>query len=85
MVTFNYVIKDHLGIHARPVYALVKEAGKLGSMITICKGEKKGNAKKIFEVMSLAAKQNDEINVIVEGDTEAADAEVMKAFFENNL
>lgn len=85
MVSFNYVIRDRLGIHARPAGILIKEAGKLESKITICKGTKKGNAKKIFEVMGLAAKQNDEITVMVEGDTEAADAEVLRAFFENNL
>ena len=49
MVSFNYVIKDELGIHARPAGMLVKEV-------------------KNFE-----------------GDTEAADAEVIKAFFEANL
>ena len=46
MVTFKYVIKDELGIHARPAGLLVKEAGKLGSKITIEKGGKKGDAKK---------------------------------------
>lgn len=47
MVSFNYVIKDELGIHARPAGLLVKEAAKLGSKITICKGEKKGDAKNL--------------------------------------
>lgn len=85
MVTFNYVIKDELGIHARPAGLLVKEAGKLGSKVTIEKGSKKGDAKKIFGIMSLGVKHNDEITVTVEGDTEKEDAEVIKAFFENNL
>lgn len=85
MVSFNYVIKDELGIHARPAGLLVKEAAKLGSKVTITKGEKTGDAKKIFSLMGLAVKHNDEITVSVEGDTEAADAEVIKAFFENNL
>lgn len=53
MVSFNYVIKDELGIHARPAGLLVKEAGKLGSTITICKGEKKGDAKKSSESWDL--------------------------------
>ena len=85
MVSFNYVVTDELGIHARPAGLLVKEAGKLGSKITVCKGEKKGDAKKIFGIMGLAVKQNDEVTITVEGDTEEADAEVIKAFFENNL
>ena len=85
MVTFKYVIKDELGIHARPAGLLVNEAGKLGSKITIEKGEKKGDAKKIFGLMGLGVKQNDEITVTVEGDTEEADADVIKTFLENNL
>lgn len=85
MKTFNYTIKDELGIHARPAGLLVKEAGKLGSKITIEKGGKKGDAKKIFGLMGLGVKQNDEITVTVEGDTEEADAEVIKTFLENNL
>lgn len=85
MVSFNYVIKDELGIHARPAGLLVKEAGKLGSKITICKGEKKGDAKKIFGIMGLAVKHNDEITVTVEGDTEEADAQVIRNFLESNL
>ncbi|WP_373215678.1 HPr family phosphocarrier protein [Ruminococcus sp. 5_1_39BFAA] len=85
MVSFHYVIKDKLGIHARPAGLLVREAAKLNSKITICKGAKSGDARKVFNVMALAVKENDEIVVNVEGDTEEADAEVMKAFFENNL
>lgn len=85
MVKFNYVIKDALGIHARPAGLLVKEAAKLGSKITIKKGEKSGDAKKIFGIMGLGVKQNDEVVIEVEGNTEQEDAEVIKAFFENNL
>lgn len=35
--------------------------------------------------MGLGVKQNDEITVTVEGDTEEADADVIKTFLENNL
>lgn len=85
MISFSYIIKDPLGLHARPAGLLVKEAAKLQSKITLSKGGKSGDAGKIFSVMSLAVKQNDEVTVSVEGETEAADAEVMKEFFENNL
>ena len=81
MVSFTYVIKDKLGIHARPGLLLVQEAGKLTSDITIFKGTKSGDAKHMFCVMNLAAKQGDQ----VEGDNEVADAEVMRNFLEDNL
>lgn len=85
MVSFTYVIKDKLGIHARPGLLLVQEAGKLTSNITINKGAKSGDAKWMFCVMNLAVKQGDQITVQVEGENEAADAEVMKNFLEHNL
>ena len=85
MVSFTYVIKDKLGIHARPGLLLVQEAGKLTSDITIVKVAKNGDAKRMFCVMNLAVKQGDQITVQVEGKNEAADAEVMKNFLEHNL
>ena len=85
MVSFTYVIKDKLGIHARPGLLLVQEAGKLTSNITINKGAKSGDAKRMFCVMNLAVKQGDQITVQVEGENEATDAEVMKNFLEHNL
>lgn len=85
MVSFTYVIKDKLGIHARSGLLLVQEAGKLTSNITINKGAKSGDAKRMFCVMNLAVKQGDQITVQVEGENEAADAEVMKNFLEHNL
>lgn len=85
MVSFNYMVKDELGIHARPASLLVKMTSKLTSKVTICKGEKKGDAKKIFGIMALAVKCGDEVTITVEGENEAADAENIKKFFEENL
>ena len=40
MKTFEYTIKDSVGIHARPAGLLVKEIKRFGSKVTISKGEK---------------------------------------------
>jgi phosphocarrier protein HPr len=85
MVSFTYIIKDKFGIHARPGLLLVQEAGKLTSNITIFKGTDSGDAKRMFCVMNLAVKQEDQITVHVEGENEEADAEVMREFLKNNL
>lgn len=53
MKKFNYVIKDEIGIHARPAGLLVKEAKKYESTITIRKGEKTAEAKKLMALISL--------------------------------
>lgn len=85
MLEFNYVIKDELGIHARPAGLLVKEAKGFESKITIAKGEKSTDATRLMTLMGLGVKQNDEISVMIEGADEAAAYEAMKAFFEKEL
>lgn len=85
MQSFTYVIKDELGIHARPAGLLVKEAKQFTSTITLECGGKKAVAKGLMGVMGMAVKQGNEVTVTVEGEDEEAAATAMKAFFENNL
>ena len=85
MEKFTYVITDPSGIHARPAGLLVKEAGKFASKLTISKGSKKGDLKRIFGVMALGVKKGEEIEVTCEGADEAAAASALAAFFKANL
>ncbi len=85
MKEFSYKIKDELGIHARPAGLLVKEAAKFSSAITVEKGEKSGDAKRIFAVMGLGVKCNDMVRVKIEGSDEAEAEAVLLKFFEENL
>ncbi|MCI9447387.1 MAG: HPr family phosphocarrier protein [Lachnospiraceae bacterium] len=85
MQKFSYVIKDEVGIHARPAGLLVKEAKKYESEIRIVKDAKAAAATKLMAVMGLGVKCGDTVDVEVEGADEAAACEGMKTFFENNL
>ena len=85
MKSFNYIINDEEGLHARPARLLVKEAGKLTSVVTVDKAGLQGNAKKIFAVMSLCVKQGDEVTIMVEGEEEDSDVCILENFFKNNL
>jgi phosphocarrier protein len=85
MKNFQYVIKDELGIHARPAGLIVKEATKFSSSITIQKGEKAVDAKKLFSLMSLGAKKTDTITLTIDGEDEAAAYEALKQLLEANL
>ena len=85
MKKFNYVIKDEVGIHARPASELVKEAKKYSSTITIIKGDKSAVATKLMAVMSLGVKCGEEITVTVEGEDEDTAVEKMKDFMEANM
>ena len=73
MQSFTHVIKDPLGLHARPAGLLVKAAAGYTSAVTITAPTGKADAKRIMAVMRLAAKQGMELTITCEGaDEEAA-------------
>lgn len=85
MKTFEYTITDPEGIHARPAGELVKEAKNFESSITIEKDGKSGDAKKIFTVMGLCAKQGHTLKITVDGSDEDAAADALEKFLKENL
>lgn len=85
MKSFDYVIKDEVGIHARPAGLLVKEAKNYDSKITVCKGDKSAEATKLMALMAMGVKCGDTVTVQVEGGDEEATFASIKDFFENNL
>lgn len=85
MIKFEYVIKDELGLHARPAGELIKECSKFNCEITITHGEKKVSAKKIFAVMGLAAKQSHNLEFSFDGDDENEASKHIEEFLKNNL
>lgn len=84
-MTFNYVIKDEVGIHARPAGELVKCAKGLDSKVTVSCNGKTAEATKLMMLMGLGVKKGMEVSVNVEGDNSEADGETLRNFFENNL
>lgn len=85
MKTFEYTIKDELGIHARPAGLLVKAAKGLDSKVTIDKDGKSADATKLFAIMGLGVKNADTIKITVDGGDEEASAKAMEEFFSANL
>ena len=86
MKQFNYVLTDPEGIHARPAGLLAKEAKSYaGTVITVTKGDLTVKAGQLMKLMSLGAKQGDEITVSAEGGDEEAAIAGMKKFLEEHL
>ena len=86
MKQFNYVINDPLGLHARPAGLLAKLAKPYAdTVITVTKGSTTVKASQLMKLMSLAAKNGDEVVVTAEGPQEDAAIAELKAFFEANL
>ena len=85
MKSFEYTITDPVGIHARPAGILVKEAKNYASSVTIVKGDKKADAKKLMILMSLGVKCGETVTVDVEGADEETAAASLETFFKENL
>lgn len=85
MVSFNYIITDEVGIHARPAGMLVKAAKTVASKVVIKANGKSAEATKLMAVMGLGVKKGAEVTVEVTGDDEAEAAAKMEEFFKNNL
>lgn len=85
MKSIEYVIKDELGIHARPAGMLVKLAGKFSSEITVENNGKEGSCKKIFSLMGLNVKKGDCIKLTAQGDDEEKAVQEIETFLKENL
>ena len=85
MKTFEYTIKDELGIHARPAGMLAKTAKALDSEISITKGEKTVGAVKLIALMGLGVKCGDTITVTVNGKDETRAKAEMERFLKEHL
>lgn len=86
MKSFEYVVTDPVGIHARPAGNLSKEAKKYDSVIKITNpAGKSAEVKKLMALMGLGIKQGDTVTVTVEGGDEDAVAAAMETFFKENL
>lgn len=85
MKQFSYIIKDEIGLHARPAGLLAKEAKKYQSTVTLsCKG-KSAAASKLMAIMGMGVKHGDNVEVTIEGaDEDTAAAEPVSRYKEDS-
>ncbi len=85
MKEINFTVTDPLGIHARPAGILVKEAKKFASKITVWKGDKSCDMKKLLALMGMAIKQGENITVQFDGADEEDCAAAIEKFLKENF
>ena len=85
MKEIKYIIRDELGIHARPAGQLVKLVSGYESEVKVGRPDKMVDAKRIIGVMGLAMKQGDELTMTFDGPDEEAAAAAAEAFLNENL
>lgn len=87
MLEFEYVVKDKVGLHARPAGVIVKGASAFSSHITFKNLEngKECDAKKLFALMNLNVKCSTPIKIICDGTDEDVAMEKIKNIITENL
>jgi len=85
MKQFNYVIKDPVGLHARPAGLLVKLASDYQSKVTLEGNGKSADCRKLIMLMALGIKQGTAVTCKIEGEDEEAAAQAIQKFFEESL
>lgn len=85
MQHFDYVIRDEIGLHARPAGLLVQEARKYKSRITLSANGKTVEATRLMALMGMCVKCGTSVSVEIIGEDENSCAAALKAFFEQNL
>ena len=86
MKEFTYVIKDALGIHARPAGMLAKKAKSYAdTTVTISANGKSVNVGQLMKLMGLGVKQGTEVTIACEGANEEEACAGLQQFMEENL
>ncbi|MFH1996599.1 MAG: HPr family phosphocarrier protein [Candidatus Omnitrophota bacterium] len=62
------IIKNKLGLHARPAALFVQIANKFDSEVMVTKGSQKVNGKSIMGILMLAAGKGAQIHIVADGD-----------------
>ncbi len=86
MKEFTHIVKDPLGIHARPAGLIAKLAKSYAdTTVTITKGAKTVKASQLMMLMSLAVKHGDSVTVQLTGPNEENAYDAFFQFFQENL
>jgi len=64
------ILKNRIGLHARPAAIFVKKARNFDSEIIIKKGIQEANGKSIISIMALGAMKDDELIILTKGSDE---------------
>lgn len=83
MVSRVVEIVNETGLHTRPGNQFVKEAKQYTCEITVKKGEKEFSAKSLLKLMKVGISKGDMIEIICDGEDEAAALDHLCEFIAN--
>ena len=85
MVRREFVIRNRLGLHARPAALFVQTASRFQSEIKVCKGETEVNGKSVMGLMMLAAEYGSRLRVMASGQDEQRAVAELAALFDRKF
>lgn len=84
-IEFTVVVKNALGLHARPAARIVELLKQSKSQVTISYREQTINARSILSILMLAVEKDKKILVTVEGEDARATADQLEEAFEHRF
>ena len=85
MPEIKVVVRNKVGLHARPAAMFVKTANQYTSNIQVVNGAKAANAKSILSVLTLGAGQGAEIILRADGEDSEAALQALRELVEDNF
>ncbi|MBN2880385.1 MAG: HPr family phosphocarrier protein [Clostridia bacterium] len=85
MTRSSIIVRNKVGLHARPASMFVKEAKKYQSTITVKLNDKEANGKSILEILTLGAEQGARIEVMADGRDERQALDALRKVVETDI
>ena len=85
MKEFEFVIRDPLGLHARPAGILSRTASDFTSKITLNYGTQSVQLRRLIAVIALQAKQGERVRIQAEGEDEESAITQLHAVCQQSL
>ena len=85
MYTQEIVVKNEVGLHARPATYFIQKANEFKSGIWVEKDERRINAKSLLGVLSLGIVKGTTITLIADGADQEEAVAALAALIENNF
>ena len=85
MITKEVVIKNQVGLHARPATFFIQKANEFKSSIWVEKEDRRVNAKSLLGVLSLGITKGSSIVISAEGPDEEEAVNALCALIESNF
>ena len=85
MIAKEVIIKNPVGLHAKPATFFIQKANEFKSSIWVEKGDHRVNAKSLLGVLSLGIVQGTEITIIADGADEEATISALADLINSDL